>query len=416
MNKKQKNKNINKKETGVTLIALILVVIIIFILLKIIDLAIPNGMFDKANDTEEATKDKEENEQNNIDNIISIPEVPDDLDINLPPTGSIVPNPVKATTATVTVDGKDDDGDELTYTLKIKPEGGSTIDKGERKDGIYNLTGLTSGTKYNCTATISDGGETVTVTGSFTTRSGPTVEISNVDDYGPNSTVCNKIKLTYKAEDADVGETVNFVISYKKAGNNTWTKYSTISNESVGVYKNTVVDGLEGATLYDFKVEATDTDGFTVYDTDQGTPYCPGKGQTCTLSYCDKSEQVLVGASPGISHSCYPGRTSDTYMGFSATGSTCWAGHPTVKWVRYECAICGDDFEGLWFRVCESGHRSIDMGVAHVFGESAGTLVNRCPIHNCDPGHYYCEHYNDYDEPTHTTSEGCSHNEFGRHQ
>ena len=159
------------------MISLILAVVVIFILLKIIDIAIPDGMFDKATATQNSVTDRQENEQGKIDNIISFSEVPDDSIKNTAPKGyaylgacgSIIDDYTKY--QQVTVKGYDFEGDELTYNLISYPTGGTTTDWGTNTTGeFYIIIDQEYVGTINYRATISDGLLTKTVTGSFATE------------------------------------------------------------------------------------------------------------------------------------------------------------------------------------------------------------------------------------------------------
>ena len=158
------------------MISLILAVVVIFILLKIIDLAIPDGMFDKATATKNSVTDKQESEQEKIDNAISFSEVPDDSIKNTAPkgyayvSGQVVNYTNDKYEFEITIKGYDIDGDELTYSLITYPTGGDITDWGTNTTGKFYLDHFASQYvgSFNYRATISDGLATKVITGSYT--------------------------------------------------------------------------------------------------------------------------------------------------------------------------------------------------------------------------------------------------------
>ena len=240
-------------------------------------------MFDKAEDTEDAVADTEQEEQNTIDNLIATPEVPDDGRNNTKPKGELKITDILTKKATVTITGEDEDGDDLKYTLITTPEGGEAKNWGENTTGKYNLTSLTAGTTYNCVAKISDGTETIELSGTFTTNHLPTVSLV----VSPGN---NQATLSFKGEDEDY-EYLEYVIQYKKSTASSYQTYQTLSNQIQGEMKTVIISSLEGSVAYNFKVVAKDPLGNEGNDTKNGTPTKPSSSSSFISTDPDPSSQ-----------------------------------------------------------------------------------------------------------------------------
>ena len=153
----------NKKQKGITLIALIITIVILLILAAVtIDVAIDGKLFDTAKDAVDRTNDRVSQAQAEIDEIMSEweklegngtgGEIPD----TTPPEGEIIINQVTKESITITVKARDlesglAESGTFAYYLNTESTARST-----GTSNTYTYTNLAGGTQYTIKVIVKD--------------------------------------------------------------------------------------------------------------------------------------------------------------------------------------------------------------------------------------------------------------------
>lgn len=199
---------------------------------------------------------------------------------NTEPTLSVSVSNIKSTSATITANGSDADGDTLQYTLKIN---GKTY--GPSTTRSWNVTDLTVNKTYSYTVEVTDGKVTITKTGNFTTtNTAPTLTVSASNIKSTSATItatgydADGDSLTYKLvinNQTYTSSTGKFDVTGLKA-HTTYSYTATVSDGKESVSKTyslttantqpTLSVSVSETTEYSVKITATgsDADGDTL--------------------------------------------------------------------------------------------------------------------------------------------------------
>ena len=198
---------------------------------------------------------------------------------NQKPELTIGANNVAATTATITANGTDGDGDTLMYVLKI-----NGTQYGETKNGTsgaavsWDVTNLSETTTYTYTVEVNDSYDTITKSATFTTGTSNTAPVIVTNALNEKTTTTFTIKM--KATDSD-GDNLTYELYKSISQNGTYTKVATSSITEQNVQITLTTTGLTEYTTYWWYITVTDGTATTTSDKQSVTTYCPGTGLTC---------------------------------------------------------------------------------------------------------------------------------------
>lgn len=204
---------------------------------------------------------------------------------NTKPEVTVVASNITLTTATITANGTDADGDTLIYNLTID---GKTY--GPSTKNTWNITGLTRATTYPYTVTVSDGIDTVTKAETLTTKDNaePVIVTNSL-----SSKTTTEIQILAKATDAD-GDKLTYTLYTSTSQNGTYTSKATLSSVTQNTQVTLKAENLSSYTTYWWYITVSDGRA-TVTSSKQSTKtYCPGTGLTCNTNSCNGTTTITT--------------------------------------------------------------------------------------------------------------------------
>lgn len=211
---------------GVTLIALIITIILLVILTGVTIEVVDKNLINKARKVVDDANNKYESDQNILKNTVNDWEDTESTStksntssINNAPTLTVTVKDITATTAQIVAVGVDEDGDTLNYEVSVNNQkyGPSLI-------GTFDIKSLNENTTYHYIATVTDGIDSTTVEGEFTTaisNVAPYIETNEVSTRTPTS-----ISINVKATD-DNSDNLIYKLYTSTEQNGTYTLKQT---------------------------------------------------------------------------------------------------------------------------------------------------------------------------------------------
>ena len=327
----------NKKQKGITLIALIITIVILLILAAVtIDVAIDGKLFDTAKDAVDRTNDRVAEEQGTIDELMNewdklqenTEENPNtntggennntsgegnnntgdggEIIDNTPPTVTVTVQGTTTNSITVNVTARDNETgmvSEPQYTYYIKETSTNTYQqKANNTNSSYTYTGLTQGTKYDIKVEVN--GDEAGNVGTGTTQ-GTTGTVTSALEQG--AITFSSVTWSLGKARVTIHTNTNYDIEYQLNGiSGSWTDIQnggTISNLN------------HGTTIYARLTDGNNAGDYTSMDIQDKTD---PTGTITINEITAESIKVTVNASDGESGLA----TSETYAYYLNTDST----------------------------------------------------------------------------------------------
>ena len=352
--------------------------------------------------------------------------------LNTKPTVEVETN-VTPTTATITATGNDADGDILLYKTIVKNASGTTIYESDfTTTSSWPLTSLSEKTAYTYEVKVTDGYDTTSKTGSFTTTKSNTAPVitSNVDYKSGKTTT--KFTIEMAATDAD-GDNLTYTLYASTAQNGTYYQVGTATGTSGGS-KTIPVTAINGTALtqytqYWWKIQVTDSKDTVTSEVQSLRTYCPGTGSTCRSTTLCNNISYTCPSCNGVGtqyENCTSKRYEVDYSDWSGTQFEHYTpeeGNYCMEYIRLYnaycttcggwnatlcvCSVCGYtepivlDQHNMPCSTC-NGDGKVDDGV-----------YTYCSTHNSSVKHNYCNtHSYVGSSSTHTY---CSHGQTTQH-
>jgi len=218
--------------------------------------------------------------------------------LNTKPTVEVETN-VTPTTATITATGNDADGDILLYKAIVKNASGTTIYESDfTTTSSWPLTSLSEKTAYTYEVKATDGYDTTSKTGSFTTTSSNTAPVITANSDYKSGKTTTQFTIQMSATDAE-GDKLTYTLYASTSQNGTYYQVGTATANS-GTSTTIAVNKINGTSLsqytqYWWKLKVSDGEVSTEETEKSLRTYCPGTGSTCSLaSKCYDYENLKV--------------------------------------------------------------------------------------------------------------------------
>ena len=339
---------------GITLIALIITIILLAILTGVTIEGVDKNLINNARKVVDDANNKYESDQNTLKNTVNDWEDTESTStksntssINNAPTLTVTVKDITATTAQIVAVGVDEDGDTLNYEVSVNNQkyGPSLI-------GTFDIKSLNENTTYHYTATVTDGIDSTTVEGEFTTaisNVAPYIETNEVSTRTPTS-----ISINVKATD-DNSDNLIYKLYTSTEQNGTYALKQTSSETVQDKQITLTASSLSEYTTYWWYIEVSDGKAITASEKGvknaktkcSGATYtcstmdCNGnKTSTCTTCGGDGTETYTCNNQNTICESCQSGvvACSGPFTDNGATSSKC--GHGDY-YHSYTCDSCG---------------------------------------------------------------------------
>ena len=319
----------NKKQKGITLIALIITIVILLILATVtVDVAIDGKLFDTAKEAVDKTNDRVGEEQETIDELMNewdkiqgnTEETPNtntggennntgdggEIIDNTPPTVTVAVEGTTTNSITVNVTARDNETgmiSEPQYTYYIKEASTNTYEqKATNKNSSYTYTKLTQGTTYDIKVEVN--GDEAGNVGTGTTQ-GTTGTVTSALEEGA-ITFSNVIWSSGKAS-VTINTNTSYNIEYQLNG---------ISGSWTGIQNGGTISNLEhGTTIYARLTDGNNAGDYTSMDIQDKT------APTATITINEiTSESIKVTVAAQDNETGLA--TSETYAYYLNTEST----------------------------------------------------------------------------------------------
>lgn len=270
---------------------------------------------------------------------------------NTNPEVTVAISNLTSTKVTITANGTDADGDQLTYTLTIN---GKTY--GPSTTNTWNITGLTKATTYQYKVIVRDdvGGEGIKEDTITTLNNSAPVIVTN----SLSSKTTTEIQIAAKATDAD-GDSLTYALYTSTSQTGTYTKKATSSSVTQNTQVTLSATGLTNYTTYWWYITVSDGSDTVTSEKQSVKTYCPG-GTTETCSTCNGNGTVSYTCTDGYRYTCStcsgsgkipcpgtPTLVDETYTTCPSCGNS-----TGYRVSNYKCSTCGVTGYGRGCDVC----------------------------------------------------------------
>lgn len=365
---------------GITLIALIITIILLTILTGVTVEVVDKNLINKARKVVDDANNKYESDQNILKNTVNDWEGTESTStksntssINNAPTLTVTVKDITATTAQIVAVGVDKDGDTLNYEVSVNNQkyGPSLI-------GTFDIKSLNENTTYHYIATVTDGIDSTTVEGEFTTaisNVAPYIETNEVSTRTPTS-----ISINVKATD-DNSDNLIYKLYTSTEKNGTYTLEQTSSKTVQDKQITLTASSLSEYTTYWWYIEVSDGKAITASEkgVKNAKTKCSGASYPCYTTSCSGTRTTTCYTCNGNGTTTYScsGENDCSCCGGTGKHALCGTLDHTEVATQYKCTAHGNH-PNIEYYAC--GHSVIVYSCP-----TEGAITENCQFRGVDP-------------------------------